>query len=64
MCAKFNFDRAEKAFASRCGKFAMAKLAKQYDLPDVGLAKVCMKLGVPRPGRMHWVRVDSGRIPP
>lgn len=43
---------------------SMSKLAKQYGLSDVGLAKICKKMGIPRPGRGHWTRVNSGRIPP
>jgi hypothetical protein len=29
----------------------MTKLAKQYQISDVGLAKICKKLKIPVPGR-------------
>jgi len=32
------------------------KVAKKYGLSDVGLAKVCKKLNVPRPGVGHWAK--------
>lgn len=32
----------------------MTKLAKHFGLSDVGLAKVCRKLNVPRPERGYW----------
>jgi hypothetical protein len=35
-------------------------LARDYGLSDVGLAKICDRLGVPRPGRGHWARIAQG----
>ncbi len=43
------------------------RLAKEYGLSDVGLAKICQRLNVPRPGRGSWVRRQKGwpvKIPP
>jgi hypothetical protein len=43
------------------------RLAKEYGLSDVGLAKICKRLNVPRPGRGFWVRRQKGwpvKIPP
>jgi hypothetical protein len=34
----------------------MITLAKRFGLSDVGLAKVCRKLNVPRPERGYWVK--------
>jgi hypothetical protein len=42
-------------------------LAKEFGMSDVGLAKVCKKLRVPKPYRGYWQLVDAGRkvtIPP
>ena len=40
----------------------MAKLAKQYGISDVGLAKVCRKLAIPVPGRGYWAKKEAGQV--
>src|SRR5262249_19558290 len=35
-------------------------VARRYGLSDVGLAKICQKLGVPVPGRGFWARKAAG----
>ncbi|OGV78547.1 MAG: hypothetical protein A2340_12085 [Lentisphaerae bacterium RIFOXYB12_FULL_60_10] len=42
----------------------MAKLAKKYSMSDVGLAKICRKNDIPRPGRGYWARKQYMRSPP
>lgn len=45
----------------------MSKLAAQYGMSGVGLAKVCARLSVPRPARGHWAKLAAGkkvRTPP
>jgi hypothetical protein len=37
------------------------RVAKRYDISDVGLAKVCRKLNIPRPGRGHWAVKAAGK---
>jgi len=39
-------------------------VAKKYNLSDVGLAKVCRKLKIPRPGRGYWAIKAAGKITP
>jgi hypothetical protein len=39
----------------------MVQLAKRYGISDVGLAKVCRKLGIPVPGRGYWQKIKSGK---
>jgi hypothetical protein len=39
----------------------MQKLAKEYGISDVGLAKVCKKLYVPLPGRGYWAKKAAGK---
>lgn len=39
----------------------MQKLAKKYGITDVGLAKVCHKLAIPRPGRGYWAKKEAGQ---
>ena len=42
-------------------------IAKQYEISDVGLRKICVKLGVPLPPLGYWAKVAAGkttRIPP
>lgn len=36
-------------------------VAKRYGLSDVGLAKVCRKLNIPRPGRGYWAIKAAGK---
>lgn len=39
----------------------MQKLAKEFGISDVALAKACKKLGVPRPPRGFWARKAVGQ---
>ena len=36
-------------------------VARRYGVSDVALRKVCLKLGVPLPGRGHWARLRVGQ---
>lgn len=38
----------------------MTKLAQQYGLSDVGLAKICKRNNIPRPPRGYWARKEAG----
>jgi len=42
----------------------MSRLAGEFGLSDVGLAKTCKKFKIPIPGRGHWAKVSAGRVPP
>jgi|GEM_PF-1360395 hypothetical protein len=42
----------------------MHRLAKEFGYSDVGLAKVCEKHNIPRPGLGYWRRVELGQKPP
>ena len=35
-------------------------LSEAVGLSDVGLAKICKQMNVPRPGRGYWARLDAG----
>lgn len=39
-------------------------VAKKYNLSDVGLARVCRRLNIPRPGRGYWAIKAAGRSTP
>ena len=39
-------------------------VAKRYGISDVGLAKVCKKLNIPRPGRGYWAIKAAGKTLP
>ena len=39
----------------------MCKLAAQYSVSDVALAKTCKKLKIPTPGRGYWAKLAVGR---
>jgi hypothetical protein len=36
-------------------------VAKRYKISDVGLAKVCRRLDIPRPGRGYWAIKAGGK---
>lgn len=42
----------------------MIKLAKQYGISDVGLAKACKRHNIPRPPVGYWARRAAGQTPP
>lgn len=39
----------------------MLQLAKRYNISDVGLKKVCVKLCIPVPPRGYWAKVEAGK---
>jgi hypothetical protein len=39
----------------------MRKLAMEFGLSDVGLAKICKKHKIPRPSRGYWAKVENGK---
>jgi hypothetical protein len=42
-------------------KIPVTQLAKQFGISDVGLAKICKKLNVPRPPIGYWAKVEHGK---
>jgi len=44
----------------RVWRFPLRKLADEYGISDVGLAKVCRKLEIPLPGLGHWTKIACG----
>jgi hypothetical protein len=49
-----------KQLYERIWKMPATKLAKELGISDVGLAKICRKLNVPKPGPGHWQLVQLG----
>jgi hypothetical protein len=41
----------------------MRKLALEFGISDVGLAKICRKSGIPLPGLGDWRQVETGHPP-
>lgn len=39
-------------------------VAKRYGISDVGLAKVCKRLKIPRPARGYWAKKAAGEAVP
>lgn len=39
----------------------MVQLAKKYKISDVGLKKVCAKMGIPVPPRGYWAKLAAGK---
>lgn len=42
----------------------IVKLAKEFDISDVGLAKVCRANNIPLPPRGHWAKLQHGKSSP
>src|SRR5690606_33200766 len=42
----------------------MSRLAPEFGITDVALAKTCRKHGIPRPGRGYWARLAAGAKDP
>lgn len=42
----------------------LRKLAAEYGISDVGLARVCRKLDIPLPGLGHWTKIACGHAIP
>ena len=40
---------------------AVTLVAPRYGLSDVGLVKICKKLGIPVPPRGYWAKIKAGR---
>lgn len=38
----------------------ISRLAKEFGLSDVGLAKICRKMKIPRPPRGYWAKLEAG----
>jgi hypothetical protein len=42
----------------------VSRLAEEYGISNVGLAKICGRAGVPTPPRGYWALLEAGRAPP
>ncbi len=56
------WDRQE--LYDKLWQFPLRKLAPEYNISDVGLAKVCRKLEIPLPGLGHWTKIACGQTIP
>ena len=45
----------------RVWKEPLVRVAKEFGLSDRGLAKVCVRMEIPLPGRGYWRQVETGR---
>ncbi len=52
------------ALYERVWQLPLRKLAADYNISDVGLAKVCRKLQIPLPGLGHWTKIACGHTIP
>jgi hypothetical protein len=50
-----------EALYEKVWKTPMSRLAAEFGISDVALAKICKKLDVPIPGRGYWARVTNGQ---
>ncbi len=42
----------------------VSRLSKEYGLSDVGLAKICRRMEIPRPARGYWQKLKVGKTSP
>lgn len=56
------WDRQE--LYEKVWQFSLRKLAAEYGISDVGLAKICRKLDIPLPGLGHWTKIACGHSVP
>jgi len=56
------FDR--ETLYTEVWKEPVSTVAKRYQLSDVALRKICVKLGVSTPRLGYWARLAAGRKPP
>lgn len=56
------WDRQE--LFEKVWQFPLRKLAAEYSISDVGLAKICHKLKIPLPGLGHWTKIACGHTIP
>ncbi len=59
MSGTHNVSRAD--LYERVWSTPMRKLAVEFGISDVGLAKICRKNGIPLPGLGYWRLVETGR---
>ena len=52
---------SRKELYDQVWKTSMVKLAQQYGLSDVGLAKICKKHNIPRPSLGYWAKKIAGQ---
>jgi hypothetical protein len=41
----------------------LSRVAEEYAISNVGLAKICGRAGVPTPSRGYWALLEAGRAP-
>ncbi|MDI1258269.1 hypothetical protein [Aquabacterium sp.] len=59
---KTNIKRSE--LYAKVWQAPMTRLAKEFDISDVGLAKTCRKNNIPTPRAGYWAKVAHGKAPP
>ncbi len=60
MCEKWTFTRQE--LYELVWKTPMRRLARQFGLSDVGLAKTCQRHSIPKPPPGYWAKKAHGKI--
>ena len=58
---KIKFER--EALYQQVWKTPISRLSNEFGLSDVGLAKICRKLNVPRPPLGYWAKRQFGKQP-
>lgn len=61
MRAKHELSRAE--LYEKVWSIPMRRLAKEFGISNVGLAKLCRRHAIPLPGRGYWARIQHGQKP-
>ncbi len=57
LASRYNREEIYKAIWEK----PIQHVAKRYNISDVGLAKICKRLNIPRPGRGYWAIKAAGK---
>lgn len=55
---------SRKALYEQVWSVPASRLATDFGLSDVGLAKLCKRHQIPRPPRGYWAKLEAGKAPP
>lgn len=55
------FTLTRKELFDKVWKTPIQRLAKEFNISDVGLAKICKRYNIPRPGIGYWRKKETGK---
>ena len=52
---------SRKELYEKVWAISMVKLAEEFGISDRGLAKICQRYDIPRPGLGYWAKLEHGK---